>query len=170
MQPPPFPDGSQIRPDPTTLPLCAKNSPSPPRLVSLPSKTGDLERSSWYLNQFQYCDGVSVSVLNVKSLLLQDLQSWKLQTTGLDATYRQMALIATLASQLLLPDVHKIAMPWKEVGRAVDEVGLVHVHGDIVIEMVLGRRELGIDGRKFPQAFYCFDVVLFLTFGKCLPR
>jgi hypothetical protein len=56
-QPPPFPDGSQIRPAPTTLPLCAKYSPSPPRLVSLPSKTGDLDRSSWYLNQFQYCDG-----------------------------------------------------------------------------------------------------------------
>lgn len=58
-QPPPFPEGSQMRPAPTTLPLWAKKAPSPPRLVSLPSKTGDLKRSSWYLNQFQYWGNVS---------------------------------------------------------------------------------------------------------------
>jgi len=58
-QPPPAPDGSQMRPAPTTLPLCAKKWPSPPKLVSLPSKRGDRLRLSWYLNQFQYCGGKS---------------------------------------------------------------------------------------------------------------
>lgn len=36
-------------------------------------------------------------------------------------------------------------MPWKEVGRAMNKVGLVHVHSDIVVKVVLGRRELGVD-------------------------
>jgi hypothetical protein len=38
-------------------------------------------------------------------------------------------------------------VPRKEVGRAVDEVGLVHVHGNKVVEVVLRGGEFRIDGR-----------------------
>ncbi len=40
-------------PEPDTLPLWATNEPSPPMLVELPSKTGELAKSE-PSNQFQY--------------------------------------------------------------------------------------------------------------------
>lgn len=61
-------------------------------------------------------------------------------------------------------------MPGEKVGRAVDRVGLVHVHGDVVVKVVLGCRELGIDGWESPEAFYCLDVVLSLSTGEELPE
>lgn len=52
-QPPPLPEGMKMLFIPDTEPLWAMKAPSPPILVALPSKTGELEKLE-PSNQFQY--------------------------------------------------------------------------------------------------------------------
>lgn len=84
-------------------------------------------------------------------------------------TYRKIARVAALVAQLLLPQPDEVAMPHQEVGGAMDEVGLVHVHSDEVVKVVLGRRELGVDRRELPQALDGADVVSPLRLGEVVP-
>jgi hypothetical protein len=60
-------------------------------------------------------------------------------------------------------------MPHQKIGGAVDKVGLVHVHGDKVVKVVLGRRKVGVDRRELPQALDGADVVSSLRLGEVVP-
>jgi len=60
-------------------------------------------------------------------------------------------------------------MPHQKIGGAVDKVGLIHMDGDKVVKVVLGRREGGVDRRELPQALDGADVVSSLRLGEVVP-